>query len=62
MGNPIQINDKPWEWAANLGLTGPQQVRDLWRQQDLTVTKGEHRAEVPGHGCVLLRIGGKQAP
>ncbi|MCX6872377.1 MAG: NPCBM/NEW2 domain-containing protein [Verrucomicrobia bacterium] len=44
----------------DLGITGPQQVRDLWRQQDLTVAKDAYRAEVPGHGCVLLRIGGKQ--
>ncbi|MCX6872346.1 MAG: putative Ig domain-containing protein [Verrucomicrobia bacterium] len=44
----------------DLGITGPQQVRDLWRQQDLTVAKDACRAEVPGHGCVLLRIGGKQ--
>ncbi|MCX6997009.1 MAG: NPCBM/NEW2 domain-containing protein [Kiritimatiellaeota bacterium] len=44
----------------DLGITGPQKVRDLWRQQNLTVAKDEYRAEVPGHGCLLLRIGGKQ--
>jgi len=45
----------------DLGITGPQQVRDLWRQLDLTVAKDAYHSEVPGHGCVLLRIGGKQS-
>jgi len=43
----------------DFGIAGRQRVRDLWRQQDLTVAKDEYRGEVPAHGCLLLRIGGK---
>ena len=40
-----------------LGLTGPQPVRDLWLQKDLGVVNGEFSAVVPAHGAVLVKIG-----
>jgi len=41
---------------SDLGLSGPQTVRDLWRQQDLGKMVDEFRAPVPRHGVVLVRI------
>jgi alpha-galactosidase len=41
---------------ADLGLTGPQIVRDLWRQQDLGASDGQFQSVVPRHGVVLLRL------
>jgi alpha-galactosidase len=39
-----------------LGLNGPQRVRDLWRQQDLGVQPEKFTASVPRHGVVLIRV------
>ncbi len=41
---------------ADLGLTGKQKVRDLWRQQDLGEFGDSYSAEVPRHGVVLIRV------
>jgi len=41
---------------SDLGIMGPQRVRDLWRQQNLGVFKDEIVREVPCHGCLLLRL------
>jgi len=41
---------------SQLGLTGPQIPRDLWRQQDLGPCKDEFMATVPRHGVVLVRL------
>lgn len=41
---------------SDLGLTGGQKVRDLWRQQDLGEFKDSFSTEVPRHGVVLVRI------
>lgn len=41
---------------ADLGLSGKQIVRDLWRQQDLGAYTGEFKATVPHHGVVLVRF------
>lgn len=43
------------KWS-DLGLTGSQVVRDLWRQQDLGSFESEFQAQVPRHGVVLVRI------
>ena len=43
------------QWQA-LGLTGPQQVRDLWRQKDQGMFEGHFTAKVPRHGVVLIKI------
>ena len=41
---------------ADLGVSGPQTVRDLWRQKDLGVFDGAFAAEVPRHGVVMVRL------
>lgn len=40
----------------DLGVSGSQKVRDLWRQKDVAVAKDEFRAEIPSHGCLLVRM------
>ena len=40
----------------DLGVTGPQRVRDLWRQKDLGVFEGSFEAYVARHGVVLVRL------
>ncbi|MBN2492931.1 MAG: alpha-galactosidase, partial [Planctomycetes bacterium] len=42
-------------WPA-LGLSGPQRVRDLWRQRDVGRFADRFAATVPGHGVVLVRM------
>jgi len=41
---------------SDLGLSGKQKVRDLWRQQDLGQFGDNYSAEVPRHGVVLIRV------
>ena len=40
-----------------LGLSGPMEVRDLWRHTDLGASTGQFSAMVPRHGVALVRIG-----
>ncbi len=42
-----------WE---ELGCTGPQRVRDLWRQKELGVFSSGFSAEVSRHGVVMIRL------
>jgi alpha-galactosidase len=48
--------DATVRWS-DLHLTGPQAVRDLWRQQDLRKSDGNYTAKVPFHGATMLKIG-----
>ena len=41
---------------TDLGIRGPQKVRDLWRQQDLGIMNDRFSTKVGRHGVVLLRI------
>ena len=41
---------------TDLGLSGQQHVRDLWRQKDAGEFADSFTANVPRHGDVLLRI------
>ena len=41
---------------VDLNLTGPQRVRDLWRQKELAPCDAEFKTTVPRHGVVLVRI------
>lgn len=41
---------------AVLGLSGPQRVRDLWRQQDLGTFTGSFTADIPGRAVCLIRL------
>jgi len=54
---PIKISVR---WST-LGIQGKQQVRDLWRQQDLGVFAEHFEAEVPVHGVVLVRLNEPEA-
>jgi alpha-galactosidase len=49
---PLSVTAK---WS-DIGVTGRQSVRDLWRQQDLGQHNSEFSAEIPRHGCVLVKI------
>ena len=41
---------------ADLGITGKQMVRDLWRQKNLGKYSGEFRMKVNCHGAAMLTI------
>jgi len=43
------------KWS-DLGLSGKQSVRDLWRQKYLGLFDGQFETFVPPHGVVLVRI------
>lgn len=40
----------------DLGLSGPQRVRDLWRSKELGVVDGAFEAYVARHGVVMIRL------
>ena len=50
MAAPVTV-----KWS-DLGVTGRQDVRDLWRQVNLGARELELRAEVPRHGVVLVKL------
>ena len=54
--NRSQVADRVTVLWEDLGLEGPQQVRDLWRQKDLGVRDAEFTTRVPRHGVVLVEI------
>lgn len=41
---------------SDLGISGKQTVRDLWRQKDLGQFESEFKTTVPRHGVVLVKI------
>jgi alpha-galactosidase len=41
----------------DLGVKGPQPVRDLWQQKELGVFRDGFEATVPAHGALLIRVG-----
>jgi alpha-galactosidase len=43
------------EWA-DLGLSGRQSVRDLWRQENVGVFEGRFEALVARHGVAFVRL------
>lgn len=47
---------------ADLGLTGPRMVRDLWQCRDVGVVAAEYSAVVPQHGAILLKVSAPPAP
>ena len=44
------------KWS-DIGLSGTQVVRDLWRQQGLGKFSGQFQVQVPRHGVVLVKVG-----
>jgi alpha-galactosidase len=51
-GNPMKVTAK---WS-DLGLKGPQRVRNLWLRKEIGRFKGSFTATVPPHGCVLVKL------
>lgn len=47
---------------SDLGLTGSQPVRDLWRRRDLGSFEGGYTVEVPRHGSVMVKVGRGTSP
>jgi alpha-galactosidase len=43
------------KWS-DVGVTGKQVVRDLWRQKDVGTFDGQYEATVPPHGVVLVKV------
>jgi alpha-galactosidase len=43
------------KWS-DLGLTGPQMVRDLWRQKDLGSQETAFTVKVPRHGAAMIKV------
>lgn len=59
----FNLDDHPTRLAVSwseLGLTGRQHARDMWRQKDLGNFKNEFHADVPRHGVILVRLSAKQ--
>ena len=55
----FNTGNEPMKVAADfseLKLTGPQVVRDLWRQKDLGTFEGKFEADVAPHGVVLVKL------
>jgi alpha-galactosidase len=43
--------------AAELGLHGEiKEARDLWTHKEVTFTKNEYSASIPGHGTLLMKV------
>lgn len=42
---------------SDLGINGPQRIRDLWRRRDIGVFDKDFSVIVPPHGIVLCRLG-----
>ena len=47
------------KWS-DLGLSSEQNVRDLWRQEELGRYQSEFTAAIPRHGVMLVRLSGKK--
>ena len=47
------------QWK-DLGVTGPQMVRDLWQEKDLGEFTGHFSRRIPRHGVVLVRLNAKE--
>jgi alpha-galactosidase len=41
---------------TDLGITGKQKLRDLWRQKDIGSYSGNYSVNVPGRGVVMVKI------
>ena len=52
-GETTEIVTASW---SDIGATGKQVVRDLWRQKNIGTFEDQFRATVPRHGVVLVRL------
>jgi alpha-galactosidase len=58
----FNLGEKPAKLAvswAELGISGKQHIRDVWRQKDLGKFNQEFQAEVPRHGVSMVRLSSK---
>jgi alpha-galactosidase len=58
----FNLGEQPAKLAVSwteLGISGKQHVRDLWRQKDLGKFNGEFQTTVPGHGVSMVRVWSK---
>ena len=53
-GGTVVTDDR--EQVADLGISGRQRIRDLWRQQDVGESDGQFSSTVASHGVRLVRI------
>jgi alpha-galactosidase len=56
----FNLDEQPAPVTVRLGdleLSGPQPVRDLWRQKDLPESRGSLKLTVAPHGAELVKIG-----
>ena len=51
-----EVDTVDYSWAQLGFKNPPTRVRDLWRQQDVTVTAAGIHAELPRHGTMMLRF------
>ena len=54
--NRGEVENKVTANWSDLGLSGKQIVRDLWRQKDLGEFENQFTANVARHGVVLIRL------
>ncbi len=55
----FNLSSTPSSVAASwseIGVTGKAKVRDLWSHKNLGVFQGEFQANLPAHGCELVKI------
>ena len=55
----FNLTEVPAKMAVSwteLGISGKQEIHDLWRQKDLGKSKKQFQAEVPRHGAALVRL------
>lgn len=56
-------NESPQKVTAkwsDIGVTGRQRVRDLWRQRDIGEFSDSFQMQIPRHGAVMLRLSSAQ--
>lgn len=53
LGNAAGTVTLKW---SDIGVSGPQRVRDLWRQRDLGTFTGTFSAPVNPHGVILVKV------
>lgn len=55
----FNLSSQPRSIAVNwqeIGVEGPQAIRDVWRQQNLGLHAEGFSSQVPGHGVILVRL------
>ena len=61
----VNLGSEPMDVAvtwAQLGVTGPQPVRDLWQHKDVGSFPSGYTVSVAAHGTVLIKVGKSDKP